>query len=611
VDSVTLSVIWGGLVSATEEAAHTLQHTAYSEAVREGRDFSTGVFDLRGRLLAQVDIGPGHLGSMPFAVQHMLRYYPVETLEPGDAVYMNDLYMGSGHLPDVFCMVPVFFEGRPVGFAVTCCHHVDVGGSAPGSQTVEGIVDHFQEGLRLLPVRVYRRGQPSAEVLRLIEGNVRLPHEVLGDLRAQRLGCLEAERRLLRLFGLYGEATMRAGVEVILDRSEQAVREVIGRIPPGRYEAEDLVDDCGRGSDPIRLKVAVSVEGTDLVFDFTGTDPQTASGLNSPLNFTRSYCYWVTKAITTQHHIPQNEGQMRPVRLVAPEGSFVNPRPPAGAGARALLNHRLSEVLLRALAPAVPHLVTAANSSYANPTIGGVDARSGAPFIFYDVVVGGLGAFRDGDGAEVTGPVFSVELLPAEVSEAMHPVRVERWELIADSAGPGTHRGGCGVRKDIRVLADGRFNNLADRHRFPPWGLFGGRPGQPGATILNPDTPGETALHSKGSYPVRAGDVVSFRVAGAGGYGDPGGRDPEAVRRDAADGLVSREAAERDYGVRLDPATGAVDPEATRRLRGDRADGANSAVGTDRADRAHGVLRADGAERADRADRRAGAGPEG
>jgi N-methylhydantoinase B len=194
VDPITLSVVWGGLAAATEEAANVLQHTAYSEAVREGRDFSAGIFDVQGRLLAQVDIGPGHLGAMPFAVQHMLQYYPLASLQPGDMIVMNDLYMGSGHLPDVYCMVPVFFRERPVGFSVTCCHHVDVGGSAPGSQTVEGIADYFQEGLRLLPVRAYERGEPNAEVSRIIEANVRLPREVLGDLRAQRLGCLEGER---------------------------------------------------------------------------------------------------------------------------------------------------------------------------------------------------------------------------------------------------------------------------------------------------------------------------------------------------------------------------------------------------------------------------------
>lgn len=567
VDPVTLSVVWGGLVAAAEEAASTVQHTGYSEAVREGRDFSAGVFDIAGRLLAQVDIGPGHLGSMPFAVQHMLRYYPLETLAPGDAVYLNDLYMGSGHLPDVYCMVPVFFRELCVGFAVTCCHHVDVGGSAPGSQGVEGIVDHYQEGLRLLPVRVYHQGIPNPEVLRIIEGNVRLPHKVLGDLRAQRLGCLAAAHRMCGLLERYGADTVTACADEILDRSERAVREVIARIPPGRHEAEEYIDDCGRGTGPIRIRVAVEIQGTDLVFDFTGTDPQTASGLNSPLNFTRSYCYWVTKAITTQHVIPQNEGQMRPVRLVAPEGSFVNPRPPGGAGARALLNHRLAELLLHALAPAVPHLATGANSSFANPTFGGAAGPTGTPFVFYDVVVGGLGGFRGADGSECIAPVFSVELIPVEITEAMEPVRIERYALVTDSAGAGQYRGGCGIRKDIRVLCDGRFTNLADRHRFPAWGLFDGKPGALAATILNPDTPGETALHSKGSYHVKAGDLIRVQVAGAGGYGDPRLRDPAAVRRDVIEGLVSVEAARREYGVVLHPVTREVDVDGTRALR--------------------------------------------
>ncbi len=568
VDPITLSVIWGGLLSGAEEAANTLQHTGYSEAVREGRDFSAGIFDARGRLLAQADLGPGHLGSMPFAVQHMLDYYPRERLEPGDAIILNDLYMGSGHLLDFYCMVPVFFAGALVGFSVTCSHHIDVGGSAPGSQTIEGIVDHYQEGLRLLPVRLYHRSTLNEEVLRIVEANVRVPHKVLGDLRAQRLGCLDGERRLVRLIETYGIDTLEASIEAILDRSETAVRDVIATIPKGTYEAEDYVDDCGRNTPPIRLKVAVTVDGTDLVFDFTGTDPQTVSGLNSPLNFTRSYCFWIVKAITTQHSIPQNAGQLRPVKLIAPEGCFLNPRRPAAAGARAVLNHRLAEVLLRALAPAVPHLATGANSQFTNPTIGGVDPRTGAPYVFYDVLVGGLGGHEHGDGAEAMGPVFSLELLPIEINEASYPIRIEEMTFITDSAGPGHHRGGCGIRKDVRVLGEtARFNNLSDRHKFQPWGLFGGGPGALGATVLNPGTASEQALHSKGTYELRRGDVVSFRLAGAGGYGDPFLRDPDAVRLDALDGLVTIESARRDYGVALEPRTLEIDRGETQRLR--------------------------------------------
>jgi len=568
VDPITLSVIWGGLLSGAEEAANTLQHTGYSEAVREGRDFSAGLFDVHGRLLAQADLGPGHLGSMPFAVQHMLDYYPRERLAAGDAIIMNDLYMGSGHLLDFYCMVPIFFGQTLVGFSVTCSHHIDVGGSAPGSQTIEGIVDHYQEGLRLLPVRLYHRSVLNEEVLRIVDANVRVPHKVLGDLRAQRLGCLDGERRFLRLIELYGVETIESCIEEILDRSETAVRDVIARIPKGVYEAEDHVDDCGRNTPPIRLKVKVTVEGTDLLFDFAGTDPQTVSGLNSPLNFTRSYCFWVLKAITTQHSIPQNAGQLRPVKLIAPEGCFLNPRRPAAAGARAVLNHRLAEVLLRALAPAVPHLVTGANSQFTNPTIGGVDPRTGSPYIFYDVLVGGLGGHQNGDGSEAMGPVFSLELLPVEINEASYPIRIEQMALITDSAGPGRHRGGCGIRKDVRVLSDtARFNNLSDRHRFQPWGVFGGGPGALGATILNAGSPDEEPLHSKGTYSLKKDDVVSFRLAGAGGYGDPFLRAPESVHRDVVDQLVSVEAARRDYGVVVNPETFELDREETERIR--------------------------------------------
>jgi N-methylhydantoinase B len=419
-----------------------------------------------------------------------------------------------------------------------------------------------------MPVRLYHRGEPNQEVLRIIEGNTRVPHKVLGDLRAQRIGCLEGERRVLRFFEQYGEATVSACVEEILSRSEAAVREVIARIPPGEYAFEDYLDDCGRDTGPIRLKVVVRLDGSDITIDFTGTDPQTVSGLNSTLNFTRSYCYWFVKAITTQHHIPQNEGQLRPLRIVAPEGCLLNPRRPAAGGPRAILNHRLTELLIGALAPAIPHLATAANSQFTYPTIGGIDPRTSAPYVFLDVLPGGLGGYLDGDGAEAMGAVFSMELLPIEVVEASHPLRIECLELITDSAGPGQFRGGCGLRKDIRVLGEtARFSNLSDRHRFPAWGLFGGKPGALAATVLNPGTPDERPLHSKGSYDLRNGDVVSTRLSGAGGYGEPMLRDPDAVLRDVVAGLVSVEAARDSYGVVVDCSTLQIDRAATDATR--------------------------------------------
>lgn len=569
-DPITLSVLWGGLVAAAEEAANTLQHTAYSEAVREGRDFSAGVFDRHGRLLAQADLSPGHLGSMPFAVQNMLRFYPVEDLTPGDFILMNDLYMGSGHLLDYFGMTPVFVDETLIGFSVACCHLIDTGGSAPGGQTVEGIVDYFQEGLRLLPVRLFTGGHANGELLRVIEANVRIPQKVLGDLRAQRLGCMEGARR-------FGELVRRHGVEVfetccneLLDNSEAAVRDAIRAIPQGRYEFADYVDDYGRGTPPIRIAVAVDVRDGDITLDFTGTDPQTVSGLNCPINYTRSYCYWAVKAVTTQHHIPQNEGQVRPVHLIAPEGSFVNPRPPAGAGARAVLNTRIVEVILGALASALPGTVTSANSHFANPTIGGEDPQSGSPFVFYDLFVGGLGAHSAGDGTEAIGPVFGFEALPIEVIEASYPVRIERMEMMPDSGGAGRYRGGCGIRRDIRVFASkARLNNLTERQRFAPWGLFGGLSGKVGRTLLNPGAD-EEVLHAKGSYELKAGDLLRFELAGAGGYGDPFDRSEESVRRDVIEGYVTLESARSVYGVVLDPATLELDSRATESARGRR-----------------------------------------
>jgi N-methylhydantoinase B len=570
IDEVTKSVVWAAMHSIAEESGTALRKTAYSQAVREGRDFSVALFDAEGRMIAQGDFSPGHLGSMPSLVGHVLREYPAATLEPGDAIVLNDLYMGSGHLPDFFMTTPVFHGDALVGFAVNCAHQVDVGGAVAGSQAVEGVTEFYQEGLRVLPTKLWRAGEPNREVFRLIKGNVRLPDIVEGDLKAMRNSGRVAERRLVELFDRYGADTVLAAWTDILAHSEREMRAAIRAVPAGRYEAEDFYDDYGRDTEPLRVHVAVVVEGDEITVDFSGSSAQTPSGINSPFNYTLAYTWHTVKSALVQSTIPQNAGTMRPIRAVAPAGSLFNPRPPAAAGARAVMQQRIVDVILQALAHAIPDRVIASSSHWANPIVSGVDPRRGRRFVFYDVIVGGMGARPHKDGAEAVCGSFNLENIPVEVNESNFPVMVERLELVPDSSGAGRFRGSSGLRKDIRFLGErGSLSNLSDRHRFAPPGVDGGLPGALGETLVNPGTAGERRLHPKAIYPLETGDLVSIRTSGSGGYGDPLTRDPELVARDVQLGHVSAAKAREWYGVVLD-ATGRVDAAATAACRAAR-----------------------------------------
>lgn len=548
-DPLTVAVVWGRLSAIAEEMAEAQQRCAFSDQVREGGDYSTAVFDVSGRMVAQANRSPAHLGAMPQTVRHMLGVYPAEALEPGDVVVLNDPYMGSGHLPDLFAMSPCFERGELVGFVVSCVHLTDVGGPAPGSQAVVGVTDLVQEGLRLPPTRLFRRGEPVHEILDVIGANVRVPDAVLGDIRAQRAALYVGAKKVSELYARTGRDTMNAVAGEILARSEEAVRRSLSAIPDGTASFVDYLDDYGPGTSPIRMEVAVTVTGSGIIFDFTGTDQQTPSSLNCTLSYTRAYCYWATKAITLGDSIPQNEGQIRPVRVIAPAGSFFNPEPPAALNGRALVNQRIVELIFGALAKIVPARVCAASGQWLNPIFGGVEPRTGRTFIFYDYVMGGVGARASKDGIDAMSPVVSVENIPVEAQEARNPIVVERYELIPDSGGAGRHRGGLGVRKDVRVLADDVvLSNLTDRHVFRAYGLEGGRDGCLGATILNPGRADERKIHSKEVVRLRRGDVVSFRCSGSGGVGPPADRRREEVLMDVREGVVTREAAREVYG---------------------------------------------------------------
>jgi N-methylhydantoinase B len=568
VDPITLGVIWGALQSIAVEVGTTVHRTAYSQQAREGQDFSVCLFDADGRMVAQGPYSPGHMGAMSFAAKNAIAAFPGDALRPGDVVLFNSPFLGSGHFPDFFMIQPAFHpDGRLIGFAANILHHTDVGGMRPGSQAVVGVSDYFQEGLHLPPVKPWQGGVEQKGIIAIILANTRMPESMRGDLHAQRNALRVGELRLLELTERYGHETVRGAMTEIMARTEAKVRDAIRAVPDGVYPFEDFMDDCGRGTDPMRLVVAVTVRGDEILIDFDGTGPQTESGMNSYLNYTRSYCYAAVKCLTDPYG-PQNDGAFRPLRIEAPEGSFLNPRPPAGGGPRAVFCYRIFDAIIGALAPALPDRVTAAGSHFANPTFGGFDPRRKRRTVVYELVLSGTAARPDRDGCEALSSAFNAANIPVESQEANQPVLIERFELMRDSAGAGRYRGGTGIRRDLRLLLeDGRLTNNTERQRFAPWGLFGGQPGRPGTTVVNPGTPRERRVHSKASDTFAYGDVVSFQQPGAGGYGPPWERDPQAVLHDVLDDYVSIEGARRDYGVVIEPATMTVDATATRTAR--------------------------------------------
>lgn len=552
IDPLTLTVIWKGVLSIAEELGVTLRHTAYSEGVREGDDFSTAVFDARGRMVAQGPFSPGHLGSFPYVVQAVLKdWFPADRLKPGDAIMLNDSFLGSGHFPDVFQILPVFLDERLLGFVCNSAHQVDMGGAAPGSQKVHGVTEAFQEGLRILPVRFARGGEIDEETLRLVLGNVRMPDKVRGDVMAQHNANRSAALRLERLFREYGTETVERAYDVMMERSEAAMRAELAKVPAGAYSFEDHLDDYGPDTPPIRIAVDVTFDGKgEVTVDFSRSSDQVPAAINSYINYTRAYAVFAIKVFCNALW-PQNAGNMKPIKVIAREGSFFNPKFPAPSGGRAAIQVRIFDAINGALAKAMPERAMGAFSHWSNPNIGGIDDRTGKPFVMYDVSLAGYGGRADRDGPEALSPVMNCSNIPVEVHETHNPIRVRCMELIPDSGGAGQHRGGCGLRKDIELLnSTAILSLLGDRHKFEPYGLFGGEPGRRAETILNPDRNAQP-LPSKGLVQIERGDVVSFRLSGAGGYGPPAKRDPRAIAEDIADGYVTPEFAKEKYGYEV------------------------------------------------------------
>lgn len=541
-DPVTTQVLRYRLESIADEMGHTLVRTSRSTVIKEIMDITCAVFDRNGRTIAQGHHAPMLLTGFEITMEQLLRR--VKDWQEGDVVLSNDPYLGGQHLTDMQTFSPVFFRGELVGFVGSIAHHTDVGGSAPGT-VAGGLTEIYQEGLRLPMVRLYRAGQESHDVFEILRANIRVPDKTLGDLRAQAAAGFVGARRLQETFERYGVDTVEAATAALMDHSERRLRDALSRIPDGTWTGEDHVDDDGLSDTPIRLVVNIRKHGDGATIDFSGTDPQVRGNVNCPIATTYAAVYYALIAVIDPH-VPPNSGCYRPFRVQVEPGLVVNPLPPGAVQARTTTSQKIAEATFRALAQGFPDRVPAgSHGNIMTNAFSGFFPGTRKRFVCIDIQGGGAGARPTKDGRDGQDSHLARFMnTPVEAEEMEHPLRVERYELIPDTGGAGKHRGALAIRRDIRALVDMTFSRYADRQRFAPFGILGGKDGSPGSIYIN-----NVRARSKGLDHLKAGDVVSLRTPGAGGYGNPKDRPHEDVRQDVRDGKISPEAARRDYGL--------------------------------------------------------------
>jgi N-methylhydantoinase B len=585
-DIITREIIWNALLSAAREMGVTMRQTSVSPIFNEGNDYSCAIFDREARLVCHGEFLPIHLGSLPYSVRYTLEEIGIDHLAPGDTVVLNDPFRGGSHLPDITMVTPIFFEGELVGYGANRAHHLDVGGTVPGSFYAQAR-ENYSEGLRIPPVKLTRRGKLDDQIMRMILANVRLPENMSADLQSQVSANLTAVRRVLEVHERYGATAVGQAMSEIMDHSERRIRSIIATWPDGDYVGEDAMDNDGIVDEPKVVRVTVRVRGDHLEVDMTGSSPQAEGPLNSVLGYTASAVYMTIQA-ATDPTIEPNDGCYRPIAINAPLGTVVNPRFPAACTGGNELTHIIHMATFRALAEIpreegkAPRVVACDQGSSNNLLIAG-HGEDGGRYVLYEYPEGGWGA---ADGKDGLSAVFSIVgntwNIPAEVVEMRFPIRLAQYELRQDSGGAGTWRGGLGVKRHYEVLSErAELSILGNRAKIPPWGLYGGKEGAPAAYVLNCGTADERlaapGFLSKGSgIPLSRGDVVCQWTAGGGGFGNPVERAPDLVAQDVRLGYVSPEAAERDYGVLL---TDELEPDlpATEELRRRRIDDSSSA----------------------------------
>jgi N-methylhydantoinase B len=550
-DPITLEVVTNALVAVAEQMAATILRTSYSTVIREMLDYSTAVFDLEGRIIAQSCRIPIHLNSMSRSLRTTLdEAFPLSQWQPGDIIVTNDPYKGGQHLPDVQTFLPVFAGERMVAICGTLGHHLDIGGMRPGSYAGDA-VEIYQEGLRIPPIKLFEQGRLNKRLFAVIEANIRQPEKTLGDLRAQTAALEIGRDGVLELVERYGVDTLTDCMQQATAASEARLREKLRELAAGTYEATYFVDDDGVADDPIRIVTKVTIGDGSIHVDFTGTDRQRRSPINATISSCESATYFAILAILDPT-IPANYGVYKPIKITAPEGTVVNALPPAPVVGRNAITHTIVNALMMALSKVVPERITAAYYGMSNVYIlsgDGTNDRRG--WIFFDIEVGGGGGRYGKDGLDCYSQgIHNLANTPIEMVESTYPLRFQRYEFLPDTGGIGKYRGGLGVRRDIEFLDDsGSLNTQFDKFKIAPFGLFGGGPGATGRLLLNPDRPDSKELRSKTvECKLRRGDVISMWTQGGGGYGPPAERDRAAIERDLREQKITPEAARSAYG---------------------------------------------------------------
>jgi N-methylhydantoinase B len=558
-DQITLDILWNRLIATVNEQAAALMRSSFTSIVREAGDLSAGVFDCRGRMVAQAVTGtPGHINSLATGMIHILERFPADSLVPGDVLITNDPWKTASQLNDITIATPIFRNHKLVAFFVNCCHALDIGGRglSADSRSV------YEEGIFIPVMKLYDAGKPVEAIFELLIANVRTPEEVHGDIHSQIIGNDVGGKQLLAFLKEFSLEDIETLADEIIGRTEKGMRDRIGDLPDGEYRFKLTIDGFDA---PIVINTCIVIDGDELTVDFDGSSGAVPQGINVCLNYTRAYTTYGIKCIISPD-IPNNEGSFKPVSVEAPAGSILNARHPSAVGGRHLVGHFLPSAVMGAFAQALPDRIMASGFDGLWDThISGVERGTGKHFSFTWFSAGGTGALKGQDGLSATAYPSGIAGVPVEVIETLAPLVIRKRELRADSGGPGAYRGGLGQIMEIEVLSDEPyiFAGLYERLNFPAPGLHGGKQGQTGRLL----TSNSAELKSKKSCRLPQDTVVTLEMPGGGGFGPPMQREPMQVLNDVRNGYVSPTSARKDYGVVIDTERWKIDESATKKLR--------------------------------------------
>jgi N-methylhydantoinase B len=568
-DPITLEILWRRLVSIVDEADASVARTAFSSLLRDAHDYTCMFTDSRGNELVQGTFcTPGQAGAMALGVKQIIYSFPFEEYQDGDVIIVNDPWLLAGHLNDVCVLSPIFYKERIVAFTACVFHHSDIGGRVASDNR-----EVHEEGLFIPPLKLYEAGVPNESVLNMIRWNVRTPEEVIGDIRSQVASNHVCAEKVVEMLSDEGLDTLDDLADEIINRTEASMRKAIAKIPDGQYPYQGVIEGAGKQAD-ITIALTVSVKGDDIVVDFDGTSPQVNWGVNVVYNFTYAYVFMAIKS-AFDPDIPINEGATRPIKMTAPEGCVINCKFPAAVAARMQVGHFMTEMVFRALSPAIPdRIIAGSGGTPAQTNILYGRRHDGKPWFTMIIRGGGMGAGSATDGHHCAIFPANGANTPVEILESDTPLMIAERSLLPDSGGPGKNRGGLGRKMVIRVPDDEQapmppvtIAVQAGRFRYPPEGIFDGGDGAKARFIKN----GEPADPSGLTF-AEPGDQVAFYSAGGGGFGNPMERNPEDVVQDIRNGYVSIEKAREDYGVIIEPGTLTVDEAATVSCRTERSE---------------------------------------